>query len=125
MAKRTPSRSEANDAAAAAPDTEKPRRARASKANGMVPPGAPGPTDTPDIRAEADDAGAGVAEAGPRPEALDAVTSESTSMASEPSEHDIRLRAYQRYLERGGGHGQEFEDWVEAERELKSLKSEV
>ena len=49
------------------------------------------------------------------------------SMTSEPSEQDIRLRAYQRYLERGGGHGGHFDDWVEAERELKarSSKSEV
>ena len=28
----------------------------------------------------------------------------SESMSSEPSEEDIRLRAYHRYLERGGGH---------------------
>ena len=42
----------------------------------------------------------------------------SMSMASSPSEEDIRLRAYQRYLERGGGHGMDFEDWLEAEREL-------
>jgi len=43
----------------------------------------------------------------------------SESMASEPSEEDIRLRAYHRYLERGGGHGAHFDDWLEAERELK------
>jgi hypothetical protein len=43
----------------------------------------------------------------------------SSSMSSEPSEEDIRLRAYHRYLERGGGHGQHYEDWLEAERELK------
>jgi hypothetical protein len=36
-----------------------------------------------------------------------------------PSEDDIRLRAYHRYLERGGGHGMDFEDWLEAERELR------
>ncbi len=40
-------------------------------------------------------------------------------MASEPSEEDIRMRAYHRYLERGGGHGMDFEDWLEAEREIK------
>jgi hypothetical protein len=45
--------------------------------------------------------------------------SSSMSMSSEPSEEDIRMRAYQRYLERGGGHGMAFEDWLEAERELK------
>jgi hypothetical protein len=44
---------------------------------------------------------------------------ESMSMSSEPSEEDIRMRAYHRYLERGGGHGMDFEDWLEAERELK------
>jgi hypothetical protein len=46
----------------------------------------------------------------------------SVSMGSEPSEEDIRLRAYHRYLERGGGHGMDFEDWLEAERELKKSR---
>ena len=60
-------------------------------------------------------------------EVEDEVSLASTSMASEPSEEDIRMRAYHRYLERGGGHGMDFEDWLEAERELKltSRKSEV
>src|SRR6266542_4054170 len=31
-----------------------------------------------------------------------------------------RKRAYHRYLERGGGHGMDFEDWLEAEREVKT-----
>ena len=39
------------------------------------------------------------------------------------------MRAYQRYLERGGSHGQHFDDWLEAERELRArrekLRSEV
>ena len=39
---------------------------------------------------------------------------------ADPSEEDIRVRAYLRYLERGGGHGLEFDDWVEAERELRT-----
>jgi hypothetical protein len=39
-------------------------------------------------------------------------------MASGPSEEDIRLRAYHRFLERGAGHGFDFDDWLEAEREL-------
>jgi len=58
---------------------------------------------------------------------LESMAAESRSMGSEPSEEDIRMRAYHRYLERGGGHGMDFEDWLEAERELKpaSLKSEV
>jgi hypothetical protein len=47
----------------------------------------------------------------------------SASMSSEPSEEDIRIRAYHRYLERGGGEGMEYDDWLEAERELKGRKS--
>jgi len=43
-------------------------------------------------------------------------------MASEPSEEEIRTRAYRRYLERGGGDGQDFDDWLEAEKELKSSR---
>jgi hypothetical protein len=41
------------------------------------------------------------------------------SMGSAPSEEDIRLRAYHKYLARGGDHGSELDDWVEAEQELK------
>ena len=35
-----------------------------------------------------------------------------------PAREEIELRAYQIYLERGGAHGQEVEDWLLAEREL-------
>jgi DUF2934 family protein len=41
------------------------------------------------------------------------------SMASEPSEEEIRIRAYRRYLERGAQDGQDFDDWLHAEQELK------
>src|SRR5262245_3040425 len=120
MAKRTSSRSEANDMAEATPPAPKPRRARATKADTPVPAGAPLPPEAQVGRAEADDDSSAMsADPGPRPESLEALNSESTSMASEPSEHDIRLRAYQRYLERGGGHGQAFDDWVQAERDLR------
>jgi DUF2934 family protein len=44
------------------------------------------------------------------------------SMGSEPSEEEIRMRAYRRYLERGGTDGLDFEDWLEAERELKTTR---
>jgi hypothetical protein len=30
----------------------------------------------------------------------------------------VALRAYQIYLERGGGHGRDLEDWLQAEREV-------
>ena len=35
---------------------------------------------------------------------------------------DIAREAYQRYLKRGGGHGRDFDDWLEAERELRSRR---
>jgi hypothetical protein len=50
------------------------------------------------------------------------VTPESDPMnASEPTEEEIRHRAYLRFLERGASHGEDFNDWLEAERELKNL----
>jgi hypothetical protein len=36
-----------------------------------------------------------------------------------PSDDDVRVRAYQRYLDRGATHGNDLEDWVEAEKELR------
>jgi Protein of unknown function (DUF2934) len=42
---------------------------------------------------------------------------------AEPSDEDVRVRAYHRYLERGGRHGADFDDWVEAEKDLKRPRS--
>jgi hypothetical protein len=99
MAKRTP-RSQSNDASAPAPAQPKSRPPRAKTA-------VPGGPDTlgayPGIEGVEQHA-------------------DSRSMGSEPSEEDIRMRAYQRYLQRGGNHGMDFEDWLEAERELKRSK---
>ena len=39
-----------------------------------------------------------------------------------PSYEEIAEAAYHRYLRRGGGDGQDFDDWVEAERELRSRR---
>lgn len=41
---------------------------------------------------------------------------------TEPTEQDIRDRAYQMYLERGAHHGQDFDDWLRAEDELKQQR---
>jgi hypothetical protein len=38
--------------------------------------------------------------------------------ASHPTHDEIEFRAYHKYLERGGGHGRDVEDWLQAEREL-------
>ena len=35
-----------------------------------------------------------------------------------PDEEAIRQRAYDRFRERGGEHGRDFDDWLEAEHEL-------
>jgi hypothetical protein len=97
MAKRTTSGSpsRADDAAASAPVTRRSSRSRAQAgASGRAAMTAAGEDTT-----GAEDAG-----------------------ADTPSEDDIRLRAYHRYLERGGGHGMDFQDWLEAERELRGKK---
>ena len=39
---------------------------------------------------------------------------------SEPTHDQIAQRAYERFLARGAGHGQDVEDWLDAEGELKA-----
>lgn len=39
-----------------------------------------------------------------------------------PSYDDIARAAYERYLSRGGDHGRDFDDWLEAEQRLRSRK---
>jgi hypothetical protein len=36
-----------------------------------------------------------------------------------PSHDEIAAAAYQRYLDRGGAHGSDVEDWIEAEQALR------
>jgi hypothetical protein len=38
------------------------------------------------------------------------------------SEERIRVRAYELYLQRGGDHGHDWEDWFRAERELRGRR---
>ena len=38
-----------------------------------------------------------------------------------PSETDVASRAYQLFVQRGGEHGHDQEDWLLAEQELRSL----
>ncbi len=42
---------------------------------------------------------------------------------SSPTYDEIAEAAYHRYLSRGGVDGQDFDDWLEAERELRSRRS--
>ena len=46
----------------------------------------------------------------------------SAPAGPEPTLDDIRRRAYERYQERGGNHGKHFDDWLEAEKELRKKK---
>ena len=43
---------------------------------------------------------------------------ERESVPESTREHEIRNRAYEIYLQRGGESGHELEDWLQAEREL-------
>jgi hypothetical protein len=43
--------------------------------------------------------------------------------APEPTQAEIAEAAYFRHLRRGGAEGDEFNDWVEAERELRERHS--
>jgi hypothetical protein len=129
MAKRPTQRSQADDTGTAAPPQPRARRSKGSAAGASesaetaeamgatldtnAPPAA---SDTQPARGDVDS---------PDPDDLDrpeALTSESVSMGSEPSEEDIRMRAYHRYLERGGAPGSDFDDWLEAERELREKR---
>jgi len=44
---------------------------------------------------------------------------ENISVSHAPGPGEIRLRAYEIYLERGALPGSELEDWLQAERELQ------
>ena len=48
-----------------------------------------------------------------------AVAHDTAELGSAPSRDEIATVAYRLYLHRGGGHGQDVEDWLEAERELR------
>jgi len=110
MAKRT-ERTEASDSTTAAPPAQ-PAKGSSRSRSARLTAGA----DTFAARPEPSDEA-------PREEPMVETRAESAgSTDTEPTEEDIRQRAYQRYLERGGGHGMDFEDWLEAERELKKPK---
>jgi hypothetical protein len=46
---------------------------------------------------------------------------EEASARPTPSHEEIRRRAYEIYLERGGLPGDELDDWLRAERELQKV----
>jgi len=50
-----------------------------------------------------------------------AVTSASVSRTSDPTYSEIAARAYELFCERGGLHGDDLHDWLQAEHELRQL----
>jgi hypothetical protein len=73
--------------------------------------------------AETFDAGGSVEAADDRGSGSAAVGSGNGASGTHgPSYEEIAQAAYQRYLERGGDHGRDYEDWLEAERELRSRR---
>ena len=54
-------------------------------------------------------------------QAPSAQQTEEASVNHWPTQDQIRLRAYQNYLERGAHAGQELDDWLRAERELQKV----
>ena len=64
-----------------------------------------------------------------RPKRIESLEPQATSAQTETGEvsvgnvvgdEEIRLRAYEIYLERGEQPGRELDDWLQAERELES-----
>jgi len=52
-------------------------------------------------------------------------TQDNPEAAVPPVEEErVAQRAYQRFEERGGEHGRDVEDWLEAERELRGSRGE-
>lgn len=41
-------------------------------------------------------------------------------VATESVDEAIQRRAYELHLERGGAHGRDMDDWLEAEREIQA-----
>jgi hypothetical protein len=110
MAKRSIIRSQADDSATPSQIQPRARRSRMTAADADIQTA---PAATAEARSRS-------VELDPEPHVrMAGDTIESVSKTQQPSDDDIRLRAYQRYLERGGSHGRAFDDWVEAERELK------
>jgi len=54
-------------------------------------------------------------------QAPSAQQTDEASVSHGPTQDQIRLRAYQIYLERGVRPGQELDDWLRAERELQKV----
>jgi hypothetical protein len=116
MAKKKTAGSPTPDAAPERAASAEPRRGRTAAKSAAVP------AETPDL---ANDRSSGMPEAaGQRVTTADSSDADSVTFVSvtmtSPTYEQIAEAAYQRYLSRGGSDGRDFDDWLEAERELKS-----
>lgn len=117
MAKRT-SRSQANELAPGAPAEP---RAPGSAQGGARRPAAARSRRPPSASKTSQPPGNPAVELQESQDEFVASEIENPLTASEPTEEEIRLCAYRRFLDRGATHGEDFSDWLEAERELKKL----
>jgi hypothetical protein len=46
----------------------------------------------------------------------------SSSMPAAPRVEEVRRRAFELFMERGGRHGHDVEDWLRAEKELMARR---
>lgn len=58
----------------------------------------------------------------PRPDERYEERVQNTGSGSSDEQSRIARRAYELYLERGGSHGQDWEDWLAAEREIRGSR---
>ncbi len=106
MAKKTIQSDNTSSPAAAAPERRRTARAATRTKSPEAATGEPGNIPTPMLAQE-------TANERPRSGEGDGPT---------PTPEQIAEAAYLRYLERGGQHGFDFDDWVEAERTLRGRR---
>ena len=59
-----------------------------------------------------------------RSDGLPAATGVDDRRRTQPSEDEIARRAYELFEQRGGEHGHDREDWLEAERQIRAAVEE-
>jgi hypothetical protein len=113
MAKKTVKNPDSPTATPAAPAK---RRAPAQKSK-KTSPQAAAPIDVATVGATEP-----MASASDNRSKTDATTTSQNNGGQQPSHDEIAQAAYFRHLNRGGAGGDEFDDWVEAERELRERR---
>jgi hypothetical protein len=111
MAKKNSPASMPTDSAASSSNPPRRRRAAAKRA-----------TDTTVAPSTANDRDPAMPEpAGQRVTPANTSVADSvTFVAAQPTYEQIAEAAYQRYLSRGATDGRDFDDWIEAEQQLKT-----